>query len=1003
MRVLVQKHEAYLRKYPDRLADLSYTLNLRREPLEHRAFSVVDTAAVDESLQISTFERTGGVPAIAFVFTGQGAQWAQMGADLLESNPVFQKSIDDMDEVLRNCSHPPTWTLREELQKNAKTSRLITAEFSQPCCTAIQVALVDVLSSWGVKPASVVGHSSGEIGAAYAAGSLSKSSAIQAAYYRGLVTKQVTRKGAMAAVGLGRGAIEPLLKPGVVIACENSPSSVTLSGDAEVVQKVVSNVREAFPDAAVRELRVDCAYHSHHMREVGEEYLALLPPLPVEVPLIPFFSSVHGEKYEGKLDGKYWTTNLVEPVLFAPAVSALLKTMPSSTVLLEVGPHSALAGPIRQILQAAGPNKVEYANVLTRGQPGLQSLLTAAGRLFQVGIEVDFTRIISPGQTLVDLPLYPWRREGPFWSESRLSRDWRLRRFPKHDLLGERVAAASDSGPTWRNLLRLNEAPWLRDHKVAGDIVFPAAGYMAMAGEAVRQLVDVDDFSFSLREVSISSALVLQEGVMSEVITHLRPVHLTNSLDSLWHEFDISVLHGDRWVKHASGQVRSGVECATPAPSIEAQQRSVDAPTWYKVMQRFGLEYGTEFQGLRNITAGVLKSEAVATIANPVTPPHTSTYPMHPTTIDFALQLYSVASSMGQSRRFTRLAVPSYIGSAVIRPAGKGDILLKVAANQTPRGVVAGDAIGTSGGSTVFSLQNLRMSPLSDAAEARGEDPHAATEMVWKPDVRLVDNALLMQTTRDLQHSDELPEIERMALACAIESCLKLAARGDDTVSSPLTVKYRNWLNTALAQAHAGTYANVADCREIASMSSDARRSLIQDLFTNLSETSAKPLVAAVNHIFHAIDTLFETDGQDQKSFLEDGFLARLYDELNFVDASDFYKLASHYKPNLRILEIGAGVGGTAQSVLDTLTTLQPHRGRHYSSYTFSDNSPDLFPLAKESLAKYEAVEYKVLDISKDPIEQGFQAEGYDLIIAANVSCLGTLPSSLRITSRDAY
>lgn len=150
----------------------------------------------------------------------------------------------------------------EELVKIGNDSRVNEAEFSQPLCTALQIALVNVLYGWGIRPSSVVGHSSGEITAAYAAGAITAELAIIIAYYRGKITKELTTKGAMAAVGLGRDQVTPYLEDGVVIACENSPRSVTLSGDATTLQKAVDSIKRDLPDAFCRELRVPVAYHS---------------------------------------------------------------------------------------------------------------------------------------------------------------------------------------------------------------------------------------------------------------------------------------------------------------------------------------------------------------------------------------------------------------------------------------------------------------------------------------------------------------------------------------------------------------------------------------------------------------------------------------------------------------------------------------------------------------------------------------------------------------------
>jgi len=154
--------------------------------------------------------------------------------------------------------------VQDALLEPEETSQLMKAEVSQPCCTAIQIALVQLLVSWGVELAAVVGHSSGEIAAAFACGSITASDAIKAAYYRGKVTKSLNlaRPGAMAAIGLGRSAVSSFLVPGVIIGCENSPDSVTLTGDARKVEAVVKEIKQENPETLARLLRVSCAYHS---------------------------------------------------------------------------------------------------------------------------------------------------------------------------------------------------------------------------------------------------------------------------------------------------------------------------------------------------------------------------------------------------------------------------------------------------------------------------------------------------------------------------------------------------------------------------------------------------------------------------------------------------------------------------------------------------------------------------------------------------------------------
>jgi acyl transferase domain-containing protein len=263
----------YLAQHPESLRDLAYTMGVRRERLPYRSFAVSDGATALEFAAPSRVPSTA--LAMTFVFTGQGAQWAQMGARLIHDFPSVRQDFTHLDSVLSNLPHAPSWSLVDELSKSKTDSRLGQAEFSQPACTAVQMAVVNLLRSWNISPSAVIGHSSGELAAAYASGAITSAEAITAAYYRGLVTKQQARSnGAMAAVGFGRKDVKPFLDgvDGVVIACENSPESTTLSGDADQIDLVVGKIKANHPDVLARRLQVDMAYHSREQSAASLRY-----------------------------------------------------------------------------------------------------------------------------------------------------------------------------------------------------------------------------------------------------------------------------------------------------------------------------------------------------------------------------------------------------------------------------------------------------------------------------------------------------------------------------------------------------------------------------------------------------------------------------------------------------------------------------------------------------------------------------------------------------------
>lgn len=353
-------------------------------------------------------------------------------------------------------------------------------EFSQPLVTALQLVILDILKSWGISPQAVVGHSSGEIAAAYAAGYLSKEDAIKAAFYRGQAALQQRESSAavgMLAAGLGPEEVSKYLQgldDVAQIACYNSPSSVTISGSLPALEEIKSRLMA--DNHFARMLQVNLAYHSRFMAEIGEIYKDLLDQdfmsnsFPGNVKM---FSSVIGRELDDVTDADYWKANMVSPVLFDQAVREMTSGREGVNFLIEIGPSGALAGPIAQIKKElpSGGSNIQYCTSLSRGQEAIKSLFDVAGRLFISGGGIDLKMVnrddpSSRPSVIVDLPNYAWNHSTKYWYESEASKDWRFRLFPHHDLLGTKVLGTSYYAPVWKKALQVDDLPWLKDHKV---------------------------------------------------------------------------------------------------------------------------------------------------------------------------------------------------------------------------------------------------------------------------------------------------------------------------------------------------------------------------------------------------------------------------------------------------------------------------------------------------------------------------------------------------------
>ncbi|KAH8424130.1 type I polyketide synthase [Aspergillus melleus] len=435
------------------LDDLAYTLSERRSNFFHRAYVV----AQDTEFEPSDFvlsKKYPKTPRVGFVFTGQGAQWPQMGQALLQYFPETHTLLEEFDQVLQSLPSPPTWSFVKELTEPRTPEHLRQPEFSQPLVTALQLAILSVLEAWNVTPSSVVGHSSGEIAAAYAAGFLSRADAIKAAFYRGRAA--VNRKEeaesdvGMLAVGLGADAVAPFIEKyagDLWIACFNSPSSLTISGRKPALEALASDIKAEGHFA--RLLLVDLAYHSELMGVIGEEYDNLLAAdgqftsAEASSEGVSMFSSVTGSKKTSAADAVYWKANMVSPVRFTEALSAMISSSEKPDIVVEIGPSGALAGPVSQVLKSVPSGAdVAYVASWSRGPEAAKSLFKVSGTLFNAGASVNLAavnRYSSEARVIVDLPNYSWNHTVKYWFENEASRDWRFKKYLTHDLIGSKV------------------------------------------------------------------------------------------------------------------------------------------------------------------------------------------------------------------------------------------------------------------------------------------------------------------------------------------------------------------------------------------------------------------------------------------------------------------------------------------------------------------------------------------------------------------------------------
>lgn len=691
----------------DYLADLAFTLNDRRSHLQWKSFHIA-SSLMELCDELTSKEHAAPIhmssrkPRLGFVFTGQGAQWARMGIELF-SHHVFRESIAAADMYLQQelgCA----WSATEELAKGKSISKINSGSYSQVLCTVLQVALVDLLREWNIVPTAVVGHSSGEIAAAYCLGALSREDAWKVAYFRGLLSSRLRDSGldgAMMAAGMSEQdaaqMISQFAPEEVHVACVNSPNSVTLSGDVDGIDKL----QEALQAQGIfaRKLAVDTAYHSPHMQLVAQEYLEEIFDISTNAYTedIKMYSSVGSNMIEpGELGAAYWVRNLISTVQFAPAVQNLARPpgIPRSAlfndqavdILVEVGPHPALQSPSIQCLKAIGITDIPYYSVLTRHETASATSLNLAGNLFARGYPVDFRQVNQREReplTLVDLPSYPWNHSQSHWAESRLAKEYRLREPPPNSLLGAPSPSLIAGERVWRGYLKLSEQSWMADHRIHGSILYPAAGFVAMALEGAISGVERAQKvrSITLRDIHLTAALIVTADAEVEYTVCFRPHHSAiREPFSTWTEFIVSSCpSGQVLERNCVGLIMIDHEpenskekvlvdegttiLFTEAASICTE--SIKPVDFYRDLATVGLEYGPDFQNLTDVRMGVNQSCCIVDIPNVGLIKSPRHHLIHPGTLDAIFHMV-FAALMGSPDGITRAMVPKSIDKVVI-------------------------------------------------------------------------------------------------------------------------------------------------------------------------------------------------------------------------------------------------------------------------------------------------------------------------------------------------
>ncbi|MCK9921593.1 SDR family NAD(P)-dependent oxidoreductase, partial [Frankia sp. AgPm24] len=744
-----QRLRAHVVAHPELgLADVGHSLVTGRSTFAHRAVVVAgDRAgllaglaelagpaelAAPEGLAGLAGPAAGVVSGVAvagpkpvFVFPGQGAQWAGMAAELLESSAVFRARLQECAAALEPYVD---WSVVDVLRGVEGAPDLERVDVVQPASWAVMVSLAALWRAHGVVPSAVVGHSQGEIAAACVAGALSLADGARVVAVRSrLVATELSGQGAMASVVLAVAQVHRRVSPWgdrLAVAAVNGPSSTVVSGDPQALDEFLADCEA--DGVRARRIPVDYASHCAQVDGVGEQLSSALAGITPRAPEVPFFSTVTGERVDtATLDAGYWVANLRRPVLFEDTVRALLTA--GLETFVEVSPHPVLTVGVQETIDTVADSTAVVFGTLRRGEGGPGRFLTSLAEAFVRGVPVDWTPVFAGAARRVDLPTYAFQGRR-YWLESTGPGVTDVAAVGQgvvgHPLLGAAVSLADGDGEVLlTGQLALSSHPWLADHAVAGTVWLPGTALLELAiqaGEhAGRPHVD---------ELTLHTPLVLGPGDAVQIQVMLAAPDAGGGRAVTVHSrvapADPAVDADDEpWTRHATGVLTLD---GPPAADPRSAGGEDDLTSWppaggvplditdlYEDLARAGFDYGPAFQGLQR--AWSVGDDLCAEVGLPVRQQdEAARFGLHPALLDAALH----AIGLGLLPGSTVGSVPFSWGNVSLHAAGAGRLRVRLT-RTGPDTVCLVGADDT--GRPVISVGSLLVRPINPA-----ELPHAA-------------------------------------------------------------------------------------------------------------------------------------------------------------------------------------------------------------------------------------------------------------------------------------
>lgn len=1051
LRELVARYSQAVDRWPEAdFAAICHSAGAGRSHFEHRLAvqadgiaslrAVLAAAARGEEHPAVRHGSTGNapVPGVVFMFTGQGAQYAGMGRELYEREPVFRRELDRCAEILGPILDRPLLDIIFSGDAPAAAQAAIDqTQYTQPALFAVEYALAALWRSWGIEPAAVLGHSVGEYVAACVAGVFSLEDGLRLIAARGKLMGSLPSGGGMLAVMADEARVSAAIgrrADRVSVACLNGPANVVLAGDTVALDEISRELAAA--GVKSRSLAVSHAFHSPLMEPILGAFEATARTVTFAEPAIALVSNVTGSlAAPGELaHAAYWRRHIRQPVRFADSIRGLRTS--GQTVFLEIGPHPVLTGMARQT--ADGP-ELTWASSLRRGTGELAALLDGLATLYVRGVAVDWAAVGVPGTLRrVPLPTYPfqraryWVEPGPACAPARQT----TRSPGSHPLLGTRFESPAVPGAVFEVEMGADRPAFLNDHRIFGRLIMPSPAYIEAAVAALAEAAGVPRESSVPCEVS--SLAVLEPLFLPEEDGAVRIQVILEEVSAAGSAFRVCGKDagdpGGPWRTHASGRVSLGARVAAQAPAawdraaaLQGCEAETDAGTFYEAISALGLEFGERFRGLTCIWRG--RHCAVGELRLPASlAQEAGAYRIHPALLDACFHLLGAAlPDDGQASAYLLIAIERF-SLLSMPPARLWNHTQLRASTDGNREALTGDIrLYDDAGGLVAEVTGLQLRRASREAMARAGG--AVREDTWFHELQWREQSLPVSATAGTGPADFMPapaELGGATRAQAVAFGREMQVEVYDELVPALEALSGRFVLRAFSRlgwkpAPGQRVDSRALQKELGIVGTQAR--LFDRLLAILGEEDIlardgdswqvrKGLrdVGDLQAEAEALRTRFPAcraevtlvarcaDRLDEALTGRADPLQLLFPNGDFSVADDLYRRSPFARAlnsaarfavmeavgrapagrTVRILEIGAGTGGTTSFIL-------PHLPGDRVRYTFSDISPLFLSRAREEFSRCSWADYAVLDIEKDPAAQPFDGRDFDLIIAANV------------------